>query len=222
MRIGWVTDIHLNFLSANQIAAFCESILLTAPHALLVGGDIGEAHNVAAYLQILENRLRLPIYFVLGNHDFYRGSITQVRNSVRQLAGQSQWLHWLPAAGIVQLTPETCLIGHDTWADGRLGDYANSNVILNDFFLIHELQIADPNVRLAKLKALGDEAAEYFQRLLPDALSRFRNILVLVHVPPFKESCWYEGKISDDSWLPHFTCKAVGGVLTEMMAERPA
>jgi hypothetical protein len=56
---------------------------------------------------------------------------------------------------------------------------------------------------------------------LPEALSRFNNILLLVHVPPFKESCWHEGRISDDHWLPHFTCKAVGDVLTEIMAEHP-
>jgi 3',5'-cyclic AMP phosphodiesterase CpdA len=219
VRVGWITDIHLNFLGDGEIDSFCKSILAAEPDILLVGGDIGEAHNVESYLQTLENRLHIPIYFVLGNHDFYRGSITKVRNSALQLTQQSRWLRWLPATGIVKLTKETCLIGHDTWADGRIGDYANSTVVLNDFFLIHELKIADSNVRLSKLNALGDEAAAFFRRLLPEALSRFDNILLLVHVPPFKESCWHEGKISDDSWLPHFTCKAVGDLLTEIMAK---
>jgi hypothetical protein len=30
-----------------------------------------------------------------------------------------------------------------------------------------------------------------------------------------REACWYEGRISNDDWLPHFTCKAVGEVLLE-------
>jgi Icc protein len=220
-RAAWITDIHLNFLDSSAIDSFCESILAVKPDILLVGGDIGEANNVESYLQTLSNRLRVPIYFVLGNHDFYHGSIAKVRDSVLQLTRQSQWLRWLPATGIVELTKDTCLIGHDTWADGRIGDYANSNILLNDFFLIKELQTADSNVRLAKLNALGDEAAAFLRGLLPEALSRFNNILLLVHVPPFKESCWHEGRISDDHWLPHFTCKAVGDVLTEIMAERP-
>jgi hypothetical protein len=222
IRAGWVTDIHLNFLNSGEINSFCQRILAAQPDLLFVGGDTGEAPTVALYLQILENRLQLPIYFVLGNHDFYRGSISQVRNAILQLTRHSPWLHWLPAVGIIQLTQETCLIGHDAWADGRLGDYANSNVMLNDFFVIDELRIADSNARLAKLNALGDEAAEYFRQILPEALARFDKVLVLVHVPPFKESCWHEGKISDDHYLPHFTCRAVGDVLTEIMAKHPA
>ena len=40
-------------------------------------------------------------------------------------------------------------------------------------------------------------------------------------MPPFREACWHEGRISDDDWLPHFTCKAVGDVLSEAMRARP-
>jgi hypothetical protein len=57
--------------------------------------------------------------------------------------------------------------------------------------------------------------------VLPDALGRFRHVVVLTHVPPFREACWREGKISDDHWLPHFTCKAVGDALLEAMAAVP-
>ena len=31
------------------------------------------------------------------------------------------------------LTKDTCLIGHDGWADGRLGDFSGSKVLLNDY-----------------------------------------------------------------------------------------
>jgi hypothetical protein len=40
-------------------------------------------------------------------------------------------------------------------------------------------------------------------------------------VPPFRESCWHKGKISDDDWLPHFACKAVGDVLLNAMRQWP-
>ena len=52
-------------------------------------------------------------------------------------------------------------------------------------------------------------------------MRRFQHIMVLTHVPPFREACWHEGRISDDNWLPHFTCKAVGDVLIEAMAANP-
>jgi 3',5'-cyclic-AMP phosphodiesterase len=38
------------------------------------------------------------------------------------------------------LTPNTALVGHDGWGDGRLGDLNWSGVILNDFLLIEELR----------------------------------------------------------------------------------
>jgi hypothetical protein len=44
---------------------------------------------------------------------------------------------------------------------------------------------------------------------------------VATHVPPFKEACWHEGRISNDDWLPRFTCKAVGDLLREAALQRP-
>ncbi len=38
--------------------------------------------------------------------------------------------------------------------------------------------------------------------------------------PPFRETCWHEGRISDDDWLPYFTCQAVGEALLEAMRAR--
>ena len=40
--------------------------------------------------------------------------------------------------------------------------------------------------------------------------------LVLTHVPPFRESCWHNGSVSEETWLPGFTCKAVGDLLTSV------
>lgn len=96
-------------------------------------------------------------------------------------------------------------------------------MLLNDFGLISEFGgfDEDPAERLAKLHALGDEAAAHFRAVLPDALSRFRRVLVVTHVPPFREACWNAGRLSDDNWLPFFTCKAVGDVLAEAMLAHP-
>ncbi len=46
-------------------------------------------------------------------------------------------------------------------------------------------------------------------------------VYVLTHVPPMREACWYNGRISDDEWAPHFTCRAVGDVLLEVVREHP-
>src|SRR5438874_8164912 len=71
------------------------------------------------------------------------------------------------------------------------------------------------------MQELGDEASAYLRSVLPEALRRFRHVIVLTHVPPFREACWHQGRISTDDYLPHFTCKAAGDALREAMAAQP-
>jgi 3',5'-cyclic AMP phosphodiesterase CpdA len=191
------------------------------PDALLLGGDIGEADTVTRLLKEMAAALQLPIYFVLGNHDFYHGSIADVRAGVERDAGASPWLHWLPASGVVELTAATALLGHDSWADGRCGDFFRSEVMLNDYLLIRELRDLPKQALYAKLNALGDEAAEFLEKRAEEALAVRPNAIVLTHVPPFCEASWHEGRISDDDWLPHFACRAVGDRLAAVMRGRP-
>jgi len=223
VKLAWLTDIHLNFLREAALDAFLEMLSGTEADSFVITGDIGEAHDVARYLNAIDNAVQRPVCFVLGNHDFYRGSIAAVRKTVQQLCSVCPNLHWMPDASVVPLTSEACLIGHDGWGDGRFGDYRDSDVMLNDFGLIGEFGgFEEPaDERLAKLHALGDEEAAYLRSVLPDAVARFQRVVVATHVPPFRESCWHEGKVSDDNWLPFFSCKAVGDALFEAMAAAP-
>jgi 3',5'-cyclic-AMP phosphodiesterase len=86
-RLAWFTDLHLNFLSDKDAKAFCAALASTEADCFAISGDIGEARSVQRYLRLLENSLQRPIYFVLGNHDFYGGSIASVREGVRD----SRW-----------------------------------------------------------------------------------------------------------------------------------
>src|SRR5262245_13897401 len=131
MRLAWATDIHLNFLSPAQARSFYCKVGETAPDAVLLSGDIAEAPSVERYLLEMAEHLQRPLYFVLGNHDFYGGSIQDVRARMAALSAEHRWLRWLNVAGVVPLTEETALVGHDGWADGRLGRGADSPVLLN-------------------------------------------------------------------------------------------
>ena len=220
-RLAWLTDIHLNFAEPGAFDGLSRAILQSGADAVLLGGDIGEAPDVEEYLLELDRRLGLPLYFVLGNHDFYLGSIAGVRARVADLCRRSDRLSWLPAAGVVALSPGTALVGHDGWADGRLGDYEHSGVTLSDYRFIAELTDLGAGERLGRLQALGDEAAAHFRAVLPAALARFPRVIVLTHVPPFREACRYLDRVANDDYLPHFACKAVGDVLAEAAAAHP-
>ncbi len=222
-RIAWLTDLHLNFLRPAAVEAFWRSVADSPADVILIGGDIGDAPRLLDDLHLIKTTLARPVYFVLGNHDYYHGSITLMRELVTELAAHADHLIYLSIApDPISLTPDTALVGHGGWGDGRLGDYANSWVMLNDHVLIGELTGLSKADLLDQLNRLGDEAAAHIADVLPRALAVHRRVIVLTHVPPFKGACWHEGQISDDNFLPHFTCKAVGDTLVAIMADQPA
>jgi predicted phosphohydrolase len=221
MRAVWCNDIHLDFLEREAVDQFLRSVTGESPDVVLVGGDISTARRITDHLRRMEELIDAPILFVLGNHDFYHGSIHEVRRQVGKLCGRSQRLHWLNEAGVYHLSQETALVGHDGWGDAREGNYLSSPVELSDFFLIDELTDLTREELVRVLRELGDESAAHFRTVLPRALASYPKVVVLTHVPPFREATWYEGEISNDNWLPFFCGSAAGIVLKEIMSAHP-
>src|SRR5579863_6235899 len=174
-RAVWLTDIHLNFLLDRSTGAFdpehrefIENILAANPDVILVGGDIAEAPELTWHLEQLEKALPgQTIYFVLGNHDFYRGSIQKVRQQVIQFCrGRPNLIYLTAADEPLSLTNRVGIVGHDGWADGRFGELEWSRAKINDYAYIDELRQAGEDGRRRILNALGDEAAAHLRRLL--------------------------------------------------------
>ena len=221
MRAAWLTDIHLNFLRTDDLYGFLDALWTMKVDAFLISGDIAEAIDIIYYLKKMEAAIDLPVYFVLGNHDFYHGSIHKVRAEVIQFCEEYPQFQYLTNCDAIELSPQVALVGHDGWADGRLGDYEKSIVMMADYELIEELVPGGRQGRWPVLKALADEAAAHIERVLPPALDKYEEAVLLTHVPPLREACWHDGKISDDDWAPHFTCKAMGDAILSIMQDYP-
>ncbi len=230
MKLAWMTDIHLNFVKPPTFRKLVRAIKAKTPEAVLISGDIGEAPSVCDYLADFATALDLPVYFVLGNHDFYGGSIARVRADVTHLASNTDNLTYLTAGEAIELTSQTGLVGHDGWADARLGDYENSGVILNDHLEISELRATGRTGRAALrpkeelrviLQRLAAEAADHLDRQLRQALAKNRAVIAVTHVPPFLEACKYRGRVSDEYFLPHYSNKVTGDVMVEIMKANP-
>ena len=226
MRLAWATDLHLDVISQVRRRRFLDSIRDRAD-ALVVSGDIAESTSLVGTLHEMDAVLGRPIYFVLGNHDYYHGSVAGTRRSVAAAVVGSRFLTYLSGADVVELTPGTALVGHDGWGDARLGDFEASEVLLNDFYLVDELRQWRDRLTLDKprlrevLQTLGDEAAAHLKRVLPAAAARYPQVIVDTHVPPFRDAAWYQGRPSGDDYLPFFTCKAAGDALLEAAGAHP-
>lgn len=212
MRLTWCTDIHLDHLDVRGRAQFASKVAQSASDAVLITGDISEGGRLRQHLEAFAEVVQRPVYFVLGNHDFYSSAITTIRHRMEALTESSPWLRWLPANGPVALDEGTWLVGCDGVGDGRLGDMQGTAIMLNDHLLIDELTGLSRETLAARLAALGDAEARTISRQLLKTIGA-KRVLIATHVPPFREAAWHEGKPSDDAWLPFFACKAVGDVL---------
>lgn len=249
MKIIWLTDLHLDFLTSDEIKKFIESIKNQEPDALFITGDIGTADNIEYYLAMIHYIVPKPTYCILGNHDFYYNSIKKIRIKISKLNPYKYFNHYLSNHPPHYLTNQraiflnntTAIIGHDGWADGRYGNYQKSNVILNDYLLIDEfLQQRIPNIidntfkdgkNVFNIQQFKNDNLDIMQKLAYDTLSHFRQIpsvltkidhvIVLIHVPPFKEACLFNNKIANDDYLPHFSSKIVGNYLKKVMQDHP-
>lgn len=217
MKLAWLTDIHLNFLKAETRQKFYADILATPCDALLISGDIAEAPSLTNLLNEMAAQIKKPIYFIVGNHDYYRGTVSDVRKALTTITTANANLFWLPASGLQQLPNNTILLGQDGWADGRLGDYQNSSVSLNDSRMIADLfqeKMLGRQQLLQKMQELADLDASALKQDLDQAIMQQpQKIIVLTHVPPFKEASKHMGQVSDDNYLPYFSSKAIGDVL---------
>lgn len=220
-RAVWLTDLHLNHCQDDYVEQFFHEVLEHNPDSLLISGDFSESFQLLRYLRWLESFFTCPIYFVLGNHDFYFTRINFMRNQVSSLCEDRQHLIYLSQEDCIALTPKVGLVGHDGWADGRIGDYGGSIVMMHDYKLIEDLKGLKKAERWDRLKQLGDEAADHIRCVLPKCLEKFDEAILLTHVPPLREACWHEGKISNDEWAPHFTSKAMGDAILEIMGRLP-
>ena len=221
LTLAWVTDPHLNFLSPESLESFCGELAGQSVNGLVITGDIAEADTVVPILNKLDQALSFPIYFVLGNHDYYGGNIASIRTQVRQWAASSIRSSWMPAAGVIPLTERSALIGHGGWGDGQVGDFMGSNIGLNDYLMIEDLRGLPKPELLQSLKILGEEAARSLEENLSRSIETYEETILVTHVPPYLESCWYQGQATLNEWTPHFTCGAVGTMLSRLMAEHP-
>lgn len=71
------------------------------------------------------------------------------------------------------------------------------------------------------MKLADDDANQLRVQLLNVVKKHPKKIIVLTHIPPFREVCLHDGKISSDDWLPYFASKTTGDVLNDICIAYP-
>lgn len=189
----------------------------------IIVGDITDSRYLIETLDIIRSRVAVPIYFVLGNHDYYHSSFSTVSRRVKKYCD----MH----ASVVYLTRSKPLIylgdlglavvGDDGWGDGKNGCGIKSEAALNDFMLIEELKEAvsiSGECLFKKLSKLGRDSAIRMRHKLRK-IHQVRNVIIVTHVPPFVEASRYNGNISEPDFLPFFSNAQMGEVIEQGISD---
>lgn len=222
-NLAWVTDVHLNFLMPEERVVFYQTFKHHDIDAVLITGDIAEAPSLRALLTEFSCYINKPIYFVLGNHDYYRDSVENVHKLVLDLCEKNNLLHWLGKPELITLGDKEILIGLDGWADARYGNFANSPIRFNDSYLIKDLRLAQNSADLQRrMQKLADSDVENFSKILYTALTYHpKKIIIATHIPPFAECCRYYGSPTHPYWHPFLSSKATGDILSQTARQYP-
>lgn len=220
-RLAWVSDIHLDVAQGDSFLTLIEDC--RHYDGMVISGDIANSTTVEGWLDVLSQQVHKPIWFVLGNHDFYGSSIGCVRARISNFCQTRTSIAWLTERDPMPLVADVCILGVDGWGDGRNGDFLATPIRLNDADLIHDFMGLPRIELLRKLMALGADAAERLKEQLASAKEcGFNHIIVATHVPPFIDACRHRGQVSTAAWHPDFTCAAVGSILLSFVDSNPA
>lgn len=237
-NLAWATDIHLDFIDSRDqkaLVQFGESLVESNPSAILLTGDISVAKSLTFHLSALERIVERPVYFVLGNHDFYHGSVAEIRKNMKELTNMSQYLRYLPTTPYVSLSPKTALIGHDGWYDAGYGDVKKTNFVMRDWTAISEFVMGgamsagalygneSPNYGrvIVEARKLAHEATLHVMNGIK-AAAKYHNVMIIAtHFPPFQEAHIHEGRIGDAGARPWYTSKMMGDMLRQAAISFP-
>lgn len=217
MRLAWVTDLHLQEEGIDEITGVIEA---QGVEGVISTGDLCDGLPFVDHLRALRDRLGLPIYFILGNHERYGSSISVAADAAIELDAEPG-LFYLTNRDWIDLHGEAALIGHDSWADGRDGDFLNSPVEVRDASQIVDFSGRLRGERLEIVQQLGDAAALILEERLTTAFSHRDRVILAMHPAPYREAAQYEGTIASDFIAPHFVCHAVGQMALRVMRRHP-
>jgi len=226
MKLLWSSDLHFDWIvSGPDDRSAIDELAETwsdAADGIVITGDISTGGYVASDILRFQEVYGKPVYFVLGNHDYYYSSFDIVQ---KQLSSTPVHLNYLQNKPCV--IGDTTIVGVDGWYDGLSG--VINDFRMTDFRVIHEFaegsgscpetfdDIGDYWLWLSRKKAR--QSANLLAAQLASVTTP--NVLVATHVPPFPELCRYNGQPSEPEYLPFYTNTTLGFLLDGFASKNP-
>lgn len=226
-KLAWCTDVHFDHAGSRKRDALALE-LNPISDCCVITGDISTGDRLVEDLTAFQYVYGKPVYFVLGNHDFYGSSFREVTHRIEVMCAATHDLRWLNG-NVVYYTGDSQLCGAGGWYDYQAGLTSERlNLIMNDWVHIDDFKEKFAHYRASMdsrpltnmLRELGQQSAIEAGEALAGVTS-LNPIIFCTHVPPFAKAAWHMGKNSDDSNLPFFSNIALGFALNNWAEQNP-
>lgn len=218
----WITDPHFNFSSPEQNKKFLEHVKGYNPAGIFLTGDISTGRELSSHLKLILGILDCPIYFVLGNHDYYRSSFAHIDYEMSYLSKRHGNLHYLNNEDPISLSEKVAVIGHNGWYDAGWRTPVFPFVFWADWYFIHDFRFHDSNAdRMSLMKYKAEVATENLKIKLEKSLKTHHTTYLLTHFPPWPEKIDKWGGLVETFWKPYNSCKVAADMISSVMKKHP-
>lgn len=216
----WFSDIHLERASSYDKIKFLYSLIKEKPAGIFLTGDISNGIKLCYHLRIIAIIANCPIYFSLGNHDYYFSSLEKTTNKLRRLCQKHKNLIWLNDIKFARLSKKTAVIGVDGWYDV---DKGNPNLLkyTTDWLFVKDFRKLPSIVeRMDLWKKIAYDSALNAEIKINEVINAgFKNIYLLTHFPPWQEATKDVGSIFENFWISYNTNLTLGRKIKEVMSK---
>lgn len=171
----------MNRLSHVEYHALLHKVCQAHATRVWITGDIGDPSNNWKFLNELLEAVNRSVYFLLGNHDFYQGTISQARQKAAKICQQHSNAFYLHECEGFMMDGHLVL-GVDGWANT---DKTSLHGTTWDSEQIFDLQ----NLSIEQLQQVMNQFAEEDTALLlkkcrQSLSSSIHSVCIFTHIPP--------------------------------------
>lgn len=209
-NVLWLSDLHIDHIvSKNTLDTFLSVVKAQKPDSIWITGDISSGEHLTGHLAIFDG-FGVPVFFVPGNHDFYGKDIHSVNIDLSRYKYRNVVLLQNTLCSIT-IGLNTALVGVGGWGDGFWGNW-NYSQYMADWKHIEDFKAAP--TRRFESERIAREHAAVLDLQLQSVPSYMTDIVILTHVPPFRDMCMYNGRPANNDYIAFFACGRLGQIIS--------
>ncbi len=183
MKIKYLSDLHLEFLSYEKIKYICKKIIENDCDILVLAGDIGYPYCIKyIYFLKLINKYFKCIFLICGNHEYYKSdkinnhTFESIENKIKDLINKNNLINVKFLNNEYYDFLNYRFVGTTLWTKIK----NINNIIINDFNNID-------NFTIDKYNNLHELSKSYLENIIQNSMEEDKDLIIITHhIPSYR------------------------------------